>query len=260
MRCSFCWLQKAVQAQVDRLTPLSYELELFALAVLLYLYDSTVLLYANEALLIRAGPKRWIAESGWQGLRIAGRTLYILNPLTPLRPSFRLHWSYHSLQAPPAAVQLWPECVTALRALGPFVVIAGIALFILLPVGLFTAAGSYALIPALIALYGSTLSALLFLYRSRVMLPLSRMRLVGIAFECLICPPLAVNMIRRITLAIAVNESLPIAAIRLLSREEWARLREICIQRLDDAIQSSAEGSSETATFEAQKQRLRDMD
>jgi hypothetical protein len=238
---------------------LSYEFELVALAILLYLYDSTVLLYANEAVLTWTTSNRWTAATGWEGLGIGSRLVYVLNPFTPHRPSFRLSWNYHSFETESTSVQAWSQCASQLRPLAPIGPLVGVGLFILLPVGLFTAAGSYAVIPALVVIYGSTLVGLLLLYRVKAAISLPARRFATIAFECLLCPPLAVNVLRRATLAFPVKESMPVAASRLLLPEEWARLREHCIRRLDDAIRFLPDGSVETEVLEAQKLRLRDL-
>jgi hypothetical protein len=238
---------------------LSYEFDLVALAILLYLYDSAVLLYSNEAVLTRDSSNRWTAKTGWEGLGIGGRLVYVLNPFAPHRPSFRLSWNYHSSVTEATSAQPWPQYASQLRPLAAIGPLVGLGLFVVLPAGLFTVAGSYAVISALVTIYGSTIVGLLLLYRSRAAIPLSAARFATIAFECLLCPPLAVNVLRRTTLAFRIEESLPTAAARLLVPEEWARLREHCIRRLDDAIQFLPDGSEEAGLLEAQKQRLRDM-
>jgi hypothetical protein len=238
---------------------LSYESELIALAVLLYLYDSTVLLYANEAVLIRANSNRWTAATGWEGVGIANRLVYVLNPFTPHRPTFRLSWNYHSLTSESPSVQQWPQDASRLSRLTPIGPLVGLGLFIVLPTGLFTAAGSYAVIPALFMIYGSTAVGLLLLYRSKAAISLSTKGFAAIAIECLLCPPLAINVLRRATLGFHVRECVPTAAARLLLPEEWARLREHCIGRIDDAIRSLPDGAEEAEVLEAQKQHMRDM-
>jgi hypothetical protein len=235
---------------------LSYESELLILALVLYLYDSTVLLYSNEALLIRIDAERWTYATGWEGFGVAGRLLYINNPLTPNRPVFRLTWSFSSLAPGPPAGELSAPWAAQLGALAPMGMIAGLALFVVLPLGFYTGAGTYAEIPAVIGLYGSTLIALCLLYRRRVGLAIGHKRMIALAFECLACPPLAINLVRRIGLATSINESLLTAAVRLLPPLEWQRLRDHCIQLLDDAILSEADDSGKVRILNEQKQRL----
>ena len=234
---------------------MSYEVELLALAIIFYLYDSSVLLYSNEVVFTCDGAKRWAVTTGRSGLVFAGRTLCVLNPFTPHRPSFRLNWQFDGLQ--PDDDPAWSARAQDLKTLAPATLAAAIALYILLPLGMFTPLGRYAVIPAVVLLYGSTVFALLQLRRKEIVKTFSRKRFLGFAFECIACPPFAVNMVRRLTLGLRIAEPVPLAAVRLLDADRWAQLREFCITRLDEAMQLAAEHSDEVSMLEAQKQRLR---
>jgi hypothetical protein len=235
---------------------LSYETELLALAVLFYLYDSSALLYSNEAILTCDSAQRWSATTGWKGLVFAGRSPCLLNPLTPYRPSFRLNWDFDRLE-PEAKDRIWNRRAQEFTGIAPFTVTAWIALFLILPLGMFTELGRYAVIPAVILLYGSILLALFQLHRKRILAARGRRHFWGFAFECMACPPFGVNMVRRITLADRIAEPMPLAAVRLLNADRWAELRDRCISRIDDALLRVAEDSHEWKALEAQKQRLR---
>jgi len=124
---------------------------------------------------------------------------------------------------------------------------------------MFTDLGAYAIVPALVLLYGSILLALFELRRNRALVWLGRRRFWGIVFECVACPPFGVNMVRHITLGTRIGEPLPLAAVRLLDAARWAELRDQCVSRIDDAIQLVAEDSMEHEELEAQKQRLTDL-
>ena len=234
---------------------MSYEVELLALAIIFYLYDSSVLLYSNEVVFTCDGAKRWAVTTGRSGLVFAGRTLCVLNPFTPHRPSFRLNWQFDGLQ--PDDDPAWSVRAQDLKTLAPATLAAAIALYIFLPLGMFTPLGRYAVIPAVVLLYGSTVFALLQLRGKEIVKTFSRKRFLGFAFECVACPPFAVNMVRRLTLGLRIAEPVPLAAVRLLDADRWAQLREFCITRLDEAMQLAAEHSDEVSMLEAQKQRLR---
>jgi hypothetical protein len=239
---------------------LSYQIQLVGLALLLYVYDSTLLLYANEAVLTEVSPARWAVTTGWQEAGVGGRLLCILSLLAPQRPTFRLAWDYHSpLESASSISQDWSvygEQLRFLSAVGPVV---GIGLFVVLPIGLFTAASWYAVVLALAMIYGASITGLVLLFRKRVAAGLTGGRFAALASECLLCPPLAVNITRRITLASTVIESLPLAGARLLPKEEWQRLRNYCLGLLDGAIQATEEGSTEAESLAAQKRLLQDM-
>ena len=235
---------------------MSYEVELLALAVIFYLYDSSALLFTNEAILTCDGAGRWSAATGRAGFVFAGRSLCMLNPFTPHRPSFRLSWDFDGLDSVSNDLS-WSARTQEFKRLAPMTLTAGFALFVLLPLGMFTPLGAYAVVPAVLFLYGSTFLALFQLWRRRSLVALYGRRFWGLAFECVACPPFAVNLIRRITLAYRITEPVPLAAVRLLDADGWVRLNEHCISCLDEAMQLVAEHSDEQRSLEAQKQRLR---
>jgi len=188
-------------------------------------------------------------------LVFAGRALLLLNPFTPYRPSFRLHWDFDTLESEPTDLG-WSERAGEFLNLAWLSVTAGIGLFILLPLGFFTDLGRYAVIPALFLLYGSILLALIRLRRTANHASMSRRRFWALAFECLACPPFGVNLVRHVTLADRIAEPLPLAAVRLLDADRWAELRDICVSRVDAALQRVGDDSAEKILLEAQKQRL----
>ncbi len=237
---------------------MSYAGELFGLAVILYLYDSSALLYVNEAILIRESGVRWTITSGWRGFVFAGRSLCTLNPLTPQWPAFRLGWNFH-IPVPDGADRDWPQTERDLRPLVPFTSVAGFALFVILPLGLFTPLSAYAVIPALVALYTSTGIALFRLWRSKILTIGGGNHFWAFAFECAACPPFAVNMVRRISLAQRVAESLPVAAARLLDPADWGRLRSSLIEHLEQEIDRLPPDAAQRGALEAQKARLNSL-
>jgi hypothetical protein len=236
---------------------LSYEIGLFGLAVFFYLYDSTVLLYSNEAVLVCDFRRRWSAATGTAGFLLAGRTLCVLNPFTPHRPSFRLRWEFNSLT--PAPQSQWMERAQELKVLAPSTLTAGIALYVLLPLGMFTALGAFAVIPALFLLYGSVIVSLFLVRRRGILIAPGGTRFLSLAFECMACPPFAVNLVRRSTLAHRIAEPLPLAAVRLLDAVRWTALRNLCVARIDDALQPVAAESDEEKSLHAQRRRLLEL-
>ncbi len=204
---------------------MSSELELFFLIVLFYLYDSSVLLYSNEAVLTRDSRGHWSVAVGWTGFLFAGRALQVLNPFTPHRPSFRLYWNSGSTVVD-TTDQSWSEPMAKLTALAPFTLTAGIGLFVVLPLGLFTALGVYADLAGMALFYGATAAALYRVKRLGLLEATDLRRFLGFAFECLACPPFGVNMVRRMALAKKISEPLPLAGARLLDPAAWGQLKQ----------------------------------
>ena len=240
------------------MNPFSYGVELLALAVALYLYDASVLLFANEALLVNVGARRWQLQLPRTGFLLSGRAYCLLNPLTPQRPVFRLSFDFERLSAASEQPE-WTERAAALASLRPATVGCAIGLYGLLPLALFTPLSLYALIPALLLLYGSALYGLWRLRTARSLLRMNLVRYFGFAAECLLCPPFAVNMVRRLSLAQRVIESLPSAGARLLTAADWQRLRAHCQARLDGELQVLEVGSAARERIESSKQALERM-
>jgi hypothetical protein len=237
------------------LNPFSSEVELFALVCVLYLYDCSVLLFANEALLTARPQRRWSLELGFYGFILAGRSLCILNPFTPQFPAFRLSWDF---LRPGSGVPdtRWSQQADRLRRLSVTTGISAVALLVLLPLGLFSPLRLYALVPALSLLYGSAIVGLVRLSSLRSELNLTGARYAGFIFECLACPPFAANMVRRIALQQRVPESLPAAGARLLSPEAWDRLRSRCKSLLDMELERLDGAALERAPLDAAKRAL----
>jgi hypothetical protein len=240
------------------LNPFSYELELFALALALYLYDSSVLLFSNEALLTAKGTGRWGVELGFSGFLLGGRGLCILNPFAPHQAAFRLSWNFARLDLGTEDIR-WSQRTDSLRRLRVTTWLSAAALFAVLPLGLFSPLGAFAVIPALVLLYGSAIVGLLQFRVVRHELGYEGARYAGFIFECLACPPFAANMIRRITLQQRIPEPLPRAGARLLPAGEWTRLRSYCETRLDGELQRLDENSAERVQLDAAKRALRSL-
>ena len=238
------------------MNPLSYEVELYGLAIFLYLYDSSVLLYGNEAILTVRDSGGWTPSWGWSGFLLAGRTLCMLNPFTPHHAPFRLGWKFREDDRGSTDAR-WAETAPMLKGLMMPAVVAGVALFAVLPLGLFSALGSYAIGAAVMLLYGSTLLGLYRLRRQPLLMTRAGKTYWGFAFECLACPPFAVNMVRRLSMAVAVTEPLPVAAARLLTAESWENVRADCLARVDLAIERAGDGSEESLALAAHKEWLR---
>ena len=248
-----------------------------ALAVLLYVYDCAVLLYANEGLLIGApalprrrpaGRAHWRAVSPRGLLQLGGRFLYLQNPLMPQRPAFRLSWGFaadtgpasHDFSGGPSGLASLTGLAESLAVLTPFVATAALALYVLLPLGLISPLGLGALVPALVLLYGSIAAALRLLYLRRAALALTRGQCAVLAFECLACPPFVVNLVRRIALAKRCAVRFPDAAVRLLEPPRWQALERELEAQLGEELAAPDLDDADRRGLEAQIRRLRALE
>jgi len=111
-----------------------------------------------------------------------------------------------------------------------------IALSMLLPLGFFTSLGDRVLLAALLLIFGNITFALVWVWLNRTKFNLSNKRFASLAFESLICPPFALNIVRHLSLNIPVSENLVTAAQRLQQAESWNKTRLSLLARLDSEI------------------------
>lgn len=221
-----------------------------ALAVVLFLYDSSLLLYSNEALLITNAKRRWMTKFGANRFVIAGRTLALLNPFGVGQPAFRLQWQLDVAEEnhPDMTWETFAQQVIRLRwwAWG-----AWCGLFVALPLGLFTAIGAPAIWAAVAMSYGSALGGVIHLWFSRHTFSITGSTFALLAFEAVLCPPFAANLVRRIAMRHRVLESFPHAAGRLLRGDERVAARAQCESLLTEELATTP--APESAALHARK-------
>jgi len=223
---------------------------LMIIAVGLYLYDSCLLLDSNEGILVARG-RGWAAKFA-SAIRIRGRELFVPGPLLPHRPMFRLAWNLESA----AADQSWDRRREVFRPLMPLTWGMTLALFVLLPLGLFSRLGEPMLLAAIALIYANILAALGWVAYKRAAFGLSGKQLGKLAFESLVCSPFALNLIRKISLATPVVEDLVPAARRLLAPEEWSACRASLAARVQDRLLDVEEGSAEAKALQRYRQTV----
>jgi hypothetical protein len=226
------------------------ELVLMALAIGLYLYDSALLLYSNEGVLIarRAG---WSVRFA-SAFRLARKELFLPSPLSPHRPLFRLAWNARS-----AAVDTeWSGRARLYRPLAAPVAGMALALYVMLPLGLFSFLGDRLILAALAVLYLNIVVALIWLTYRRSALGLTLRRLGALAFEALICPPFALNIVRKLSCDTPVAEDLADAARRLQSAADWNRTRAQLLNKVGQQLQEEDESSPRGVALRAYSQSL----
>jgi hypothetical protein len=220
----------------------SAEAALVAAAAGLYLYDSALLLHGNEAILSPRRKRGWTVGFGFAQLGILGKEVYLPNPLLPHRPGYRLTWSYEGGNAGGPAWQ--PPEHGAFRLPAMLVWTMAVALFVFMPLGFFTRLGEPLLMASLATLFGSIIAALIWLWPRRTEFHLTRRRYASLAFESLVCPPFALNLVRHLASNLPVAENLIHAACRLQDAKDWegtrARLAARVAAEMDGEVPESA--------------------
>ena len=170
-------------------------------ALAFYLFDSLLMLYGNEVLVTATGRDGWRCAAGGDWL-LAGRRPVLPNPFMPWRPHWRLAWRSDS----PRCGSLRGDIATmsGLRtALRPVGVLVAVLQWLMLPglaleLAVFGTGG--ALLLLLAALYALVLAAGAVIVLRRRRLGLTLGAACSLAFEGLLCPPFAINLVRKAAL------------------------------------------------------------
>lgn len=219
------------------------EILLVAAMAGLYLYDSARLLHSNEGVLAATLGGRWSLHFGAEHYTLRGKEPFLPNPLLPHRPAFPLRWKQQLVAATPAAQRWTPPPFAPYKVLAPFVWLMALALFGLIPAGLFSRYGNVAIAAGILLFYGTALLALAYIWFKRAALKLTGRQVGALAFESLTCPPFALNLVRHISWRAAPSEELVSAARRLLRKDDWTGTLPAVIKRIDNAIEWESEGT-----------------
>jgi hypothetical protein len=175
----------------------AFELLLPLGAIGLYLFDSALLLYSNEFLFLRRS-RGW--SFAWSpAFLLAGRRVYIPNPLTPGTPQLRVRWS----EADPRREQEQAgELDRFFRALRPvqYLVSALLILLLAVPVELLLYGTGIGLLAVMAAFYLVTLATLICIFARRRELQVSGRWFLALCFDSLACAPFAINLVRKLAL------------------------------------------------------------
>lgn len=230
---------------------MSTELALVLGVVAFYLYDSALLLNGDEAVIVNVRRGRWRAMFGAQQWRLARREPLLPNPLTPHRRMMRVRWSVRRpIAADPAVVQRLREA-DVLDDLWPLIAGMALALFAYLPLGLFTAAGINGIGAAIGVYYLSAALAMGVVWSRRNSVGVKGQELIGIFAQCLFCPPVGLNLVRKVSLAAStgMNFDLNAVASSVMREEELNVIRHECLRRVDEQIDLADEDSLSMQTL-----------
>lgn len=165
--------------------------------VLMYLYDSALLLYHDEVAFEARGGG---IVSGGLVLELGGRLLFVPNPLAPHRPLYRLSWLAAARPGSGGGAASLRRLAWRLSILAPWSLLLLVLFFVGLPACLWLAGTNAALLAWLAATYASILAALGVAVVQRRRLALTNRQLWSLARDALLCPPFALNLVRKISL------------------------------------------------------------
>lgn len=190
-------------------------------AICIYLFDSALLLQPNQLIMVCSDDK-WtfgLPSARWEILR---KHPYLPNPVTPHRGLFPATWFQIADSCEIDTLISRQLLLGAMRPIQIASILLLLLLFLGLPITLLLMHTSTAFIGLLVLIYLDIIFMLAFAVKRRQKLMLSKSDLVKLAFDALACPPLAVNMVRRISVRQPFTGN-PIALARRAGFDELAR-------------------------------------
>ena len=172
---------------------------------LIYIIDSLVLLYANEAI-IKSHEPGWRVDFGSRQAWVAGKRIYLLNPFTPSTAIYRAHWKTAEQwpHADESALADWAAHCRLISRLDSRIVATAWVVLVILPAAMLLWGPFGFLVGA--ALSWLVVIALLIRFAAcRRALDMGKGDFALLAFECLACPPCAVNLLRKLSLRFRMN-------------------------------------------------------
>lgn len=215
--------------------------QITGLAFILYICDSLLLLYVNEGILTTKGRSEWRILFGSETAGIRGRNLFLPNPFVLHRPLFRLSWQFERHVA--IRAEDWDKRRRTFSVLAPLLYGLAVLLFGMLPFALFFSVGDSILLITLVLLYLHIFGCIAWVYLNRKILGLSNTKFFTLAFECLVCPPIALNLIRRLSLQTQSDQDLINVAYNLLTPVEWEIVKAKFFMDLDLQMAEEDENS-----------------
>jgi hypothetical protein len=235
---------------------LTAELELSALILVLYVQDAALLLHNNEGVLSHCGQGRWQLGLGSANTRIGGKNLYLPNLLAVQRPHYRMRWNFEADADSAAAAKSapgWAPQTAAFAVLGWLCLLLGLLQGLVLPAVMFRYQTDLSVIAVLVALYATVIAALAVVWRQASVFKLSGRKFAALCFECLVCPPLAINLVRRLSLDLCPSADLLAVARQCLDSEAWQAACQILAQRLEDQISLEPQDSPRYAALQSRR-------
>lgn len=217
---------------------ISPEYQLILLLLGLYFYECCFFVYTNQALVAKTYRGEWTVSLGSDRWIYRGKELCFLNPLTPIRPVHALSWSLKRLSNLNSANAIDNDKqYTHYKLLA---LCLAITLFLVFPAVLIAAPTDKNVLGVLLLNYLIVLYINLSVFVERSFFHLSLRESLSITAEYLFCPPLAVNVVRRLSLGKKNRLDFVEWLVKTpMTAQQHESIRRAMLQRIDDAIELS---------------------
>ncbi|HVZ44048.1 MAG TPA: hypothetical protein VHA82_09570 [Ramlibacter sp.] len=230
--------------------------EAWLLAILLlalYIHDAVVLTGPAAAFLVRLPGGTWSVAFPTARFTLAGRHLFFPSQMPPATPVFALNWDGRENDD-----GLWQPELDASR-LKPLSLISGFSFLLVLvalPLALLTHQATFVVVLAIGCAYLSVFASITVLWLARSRLGLSQRFCANLTFEMLLCPPVAANLVRRVSLSLAIESHFITLARRLAAPGRWSEARDELARRIDIQLEAVEPGSVEDSSLRRVREQL----
>lgn len=225
---------------------------IWAVALLLYVWDSASLLSPRDLLLVESGRHRFAALFSESPFTIGGRVLAFSPLLMPWRGAFVAPWGRPWVDAPALTIglQAVQERRTALLVVRVLATWAFALLFVGAPLVTVLMGPNTAVVYTAMALYPTALLVIGCLWWQRDRLGITRARTVWLSLDVLLCPAFLPNLVRKIT----VPQRIEIDGVQLLCATAPSEIDERFFARLESRAENPIDDESRD---EPDQERLR---
>ena len=222
---------------------------------ILYLSDSTRLVVHNQLILTKySGRWRVICpDSRWIILK---KIPYFMPIFFPGALVFCSTWSVTDRISNTYESNTLDGFINAISPLNYCAVLLFILMCICMPVSIFIYGTGLAFLSIVFAIYTTILVMLGLLYRKRYQLEISNKAYISLMFDCIACPPFAINLVRKITWQYPIKFNPVDFALKNLSVEDFRNLIDSLISRLDLQLLSLEDNTTQYIRLLAYKEIL----
>jgi hypothetical protein len=174
---------------------------IWIVALLLYVWDSALLLSPRHLLLVEAGRRRFSTVFSESPFTISGRVLAFSPLVFPYRGAFVAPWGRRWVDSAvlQAALQAVEELRGSLLIVRVLATLAFLLLFVLGPALTLSMGPNAAVVYTAIGVYPTVLTAIVVLWCQRRSLRLTTARAAWLSLDLLVCPAFLPNLVRKIT-------------------------------------------------------------
>jgi hypothetical protein len=207
-----------------------------------YLYDSAILLFSNQLVFIKSYGK-WSVSFPSGRWRLMGKLLFFPNPFTPFNLVFLAAWTTKDSASKSESKNV-SKLLVAIPYLRISVMVLMFLLIIALPIVIFKLGIGTSSLVILSLIYLTIINMLCYAYIKKEDLGLSNKAFAELAFEALICPPFALNLIRNISLRHLLCKNPVKFSAEELENEDFKKFIGVLVEKLTEEFELEDEEDS----------------